>query len=395
MNVLVVSIVFPPEPVVSSKLSFDISEGLAEAGHNVTVVCPKPTRPFGYNFNKEETNLQNFKKVVLDSYTYPESDILGRMRESFSFGLHSSRYLIKNHKNIDVVYANTWPVFAQLFIAIAAKRHKVPFVLHIQDIYPESLAGKQKRIIRNIILSVFLPIDRFILRKCTKIIAISSNMKDYLSETRNIDPDKIFVVRNWQNDSDFMNVSKSVSVTNSLFTFMFLGSISPSAGVETLIHAFGKAGLTNCRLIIAGEGSKKSDCVKASKNYPAANIDFIDAPSDKVHVIQQDAAVLLLPLKKGISLTATPSKLAAYLFSGKPVIACVETESDTGVCISEAECGIVIEPENEEKLAEAMGIMFKSDSWVLDRFGRNGIKFAVAHLSRKVNLSKIISIIAR
>ena len=67
MNILIISCVFPPEPVVSAKLSHDIAVSLSEKGDVVTVVSPKPTRPYKFKFELSETN-NNFEHIILDSY---------------------------------------------------------------------------------------------------------------------------------------------------------------------------------------------------------------------------------------------------------------------------------------------------------------------------------------
>ena len=84
MNILIISCVFPPEPVVSAKLSFDLATKLTENGNQVSVISPKPTRPLNFNFISSEIKPE-FKHEIMDSFTSPESDILGRMRESYIF----------------------------------------------------------------------------------------------------------------------------------------------------------------------------------------------------------------------------------------------------------------------------------------------------------------------
>jgi glycosyltransferase involved in cell wall biosynthesis len=174
---------------------------------------------------------------------------------------------------------------------------------------------------------------------------------------------------------------------------MYLGSINPSASVVTIINAFGKAKLTQARLIIAGEGSEKAECIKAANMFQEAQIEFVSAPVETVADIQQQADVLLLPLKKGIAMTASPSKLTAYMFSGKPIIACVEEMSDTAVCIQEAKCGWVLKPENEKMLSNLMQDIIKTDRNVLLELGNNSRSYAEANMSRRVNLEKMTSII--
>ena len=393
MKLLIVSAVFPPEPVVSSQLSFDIAENMAENGNAVTVICPRPTRPLGYIFADSARITGNISKVVLNSYTCAESKIFGRFRESLSFGIHCFRFIRDNHKDFDVIYANTWPLFAQYYLIKAANKYGIPIVLHIQDLYPESIAEKQRGLIKKLLLFLFIPLDKYILKKCSKVIAISFPMMEYIVKTRKVENSKVYVVRNWQNDSDFINSFQKKRVDRAEFVFMYLGTINPSASVDTMIHAFGRAKLPKAKLIIAGEGSDKSDCIKVAHQYPGKIIEFISAPLEKVHEIQQQADVLLLPLKKGIAKTATPSKLTAYMFSGKPIIACVEEESDTATCILEANCGFVVEPENPSSLAMSMETIYLTDKVILAGYGKNGLDYAINNLSKEKNLKRLQSLI--
>ena len=71
-----------PEPVVSAQLSEDIANELA-VNHKVTVISPKPTRPFGFKFLRKDIN-KSYSLINLDSYTCPESNFYGRFKESYS-----------------------------------------------------------------------------------------------------------------------------------------------------------------------------------------------------------------------------------------------------------------------------------------------------------------------
>lgn len=387
-KILIISALFPPEPVVSAKLSFDIAFALS-IGNEVIVISPKPSRPLGFQF-KGETLSFNFKHIQVSSYIFAGSNISGRFRESYSFGKHSYRYIADNHKSIDVIYANTWPLLAQYFAVKATKKYKIPLILHVQDIYPESISQKLP-IAASLVNIILKPLDTYILSNATKIIAISEKMKNYLVLTRKLKANKVEVIRNWQDESSFLNFEENK--TNKLFTFMYLGSISPAAGVDLLIHSFQKAELGNAQLIIAGDGSDKGLCMNIANNYQNKNIHFIDAPLDLVPSIQSTADILLLPLKKGIGLTASPSKLPSYMFSAKPVIACVDKESDTELVINAANCGWVIEPENIEMLSKLMQEIVLVPKEMMSLFGENGRKYALANYSKKINSQKLVSII--
>ena len=100
------------------------------------------------------------------------------------------------------------------------------------------------------------------------VVTISNKMSEYLKRTRKIK--NVAVVRNWQEDYIFNNVTNSTR--NELFTYMYVGSISPAAGVDFLIKSFVKAKIDNSKLIIAGDGSQKEFCIDYYLFYLSCNI---------------------------------------------------------------------------------------------------------------------------
>jgi glycosyltransferase involved in cell wall biosynthesis len=389
--ILIVSAIFPPEPVVSANLSFDIANVLSKK-EKITVISPFPTRPFGKVYeNKEIYRKYPFEHTILKSYTSPKSSLLGRLRESYSLGLHTKKYIEENHHYIEVIYANTWPLFAQKYLVEVASKYNIPVVLHIQDIYPESIS-KKIPFIGFLVQKLLFPIDKKILNKSTKIITISYKMKNYLMKSRYLKENKIKVVRNWQNDDMFINY-KDKHQKNNTFTFMYLGSINPTAGVDLLINAFGKSNLKEARLIIAGSGSDKGKCIRIAKNYHNKTIEFYEVSGKEVPSMQSKADVLLLPLKKGVARTALPSKLTAYMLSAKPIIASIDLDSEPADMIRDNGCGLVIEPEDEIQLIECMENIRKLEKENLLSMGENSFIYAKEHLSKKHNLSKLTTII--
>lgn len=392
-NILIISAVFPPEPVVSASLSKDIAFELAKE-NKVTVLCPNPTRPHGFIFGKAIDSL-DYKVVKLNSYTCSESKIIGRLKESYSFGIHCLKYISENYKGIDLVYVNTWPLFAQYFTVKAAKKYKIPITMHIQDVYPESLANKLP-ILNSLFNLILLPIDKFVLGNANKVIAISNKMKNYLASTRKIELGKIEVVQNWQDEQafiDFKLLKKDDQPVNKHFTFMYLGNLGPVAGVDLLINAFSKADLKNCKLVIAGSGSMKDSLEMLAKKHKVNTIEFWPVPEGKVPEIQSHADLMLLPIKKGAASSSIPSKLPAYMFSKKPIIACVDQDSDTARVINSSNCGWVLPPEDVTKLYEMMRQLAILSNDDLNAVGEKGFNYALENLSKQKNLEKVIKCI--
>ena len=391
-RILVISAVFPPEPVVSAMLSRDIADKLSQY-YKVTVLCPKPTRPLGYSFpEKFKEDSLPYEVIQLPSFTSPESNILNRFKESKSFGKHCAKYIAQHKDEILAVYANAWPLFSQKSIVNSTKKYNIPSVLHIQDIYPESIAEKLPVFFNWVISQFYLPLDKYILKSASHIIGISHSMISYLSSSRVIPLQKFSLVRNWQNDEAFVQFLPSVSDLNE-FVFMYVGSIAPSAGLDNVIRAYHIISDEHTKLIIAGNGSEKNKCVLLARDLNIKSIEFLEIAPEEVPELQSSADVLILPLKKGIAKTATPSKLTAYLLSAKPVIACVEKNTDVAEIITKGQCGMIVEPEEINELAEVMKEVRNLSKETLVQMGQRSREFALKELSKEVNISKIVSII--
>ena len=392
-NVLMVCAVFYPEPVVSARIQTDLAIKLAE-NYTVTVLRPHPTRPKGFSMPEYDYSHLPFEVKEIDSYTCPASTITGRFRESVSHGLNCAKYIRQHHKEIDFIYNDSWHLFGVYLVAKTANRYKIPYITTVQDIYPESLASKmpESSWLKGLVMRLLLPIDRYSLSHAARVQTNSEKMADYLSETRIIGRDRFVVVRNWQDEQEFVdyakwNVGRSADAP---FTFMYMGNVGPLAGIEVLFDAFSKAALKDARLIIAGSGPAKDSLQKKAASY-SQRIEFWEVPSGKVPEVQAQADVMLLPVRKGYAKFSVPSKLPAYMFSTKPIIASVDEDSDTAQCVVESGAGWRIAPEDVTALSVVFQQAFHSSAEVLRNKGAAGLEYALQVFSKNSNLRILVN----
>ncbi len=390
---LIVSAVFAPEPIVSAMLSKQLAEALAER-HDVTVVRPFPSRPYGFDLGSQVLEEYPYQLITLESYKYPKSNFFGRLRESYSFGEATAAFISDNHGEIDVIYVNTWPLLAQFLTIWSAKKYNLPVILHVQDIYPESLVSKLG-LIGHFVSCLLGPLDSWVLRNSVKVIAISDKMKNFLVSSRKLKKSSVEVLNNWQDETKFLQLNAEEGSSNSSrsFTFMYLGNIGPVAGCDILIDAFASLNEDNCKLIIAGSGSMKSNLMEKMTMLNLQNIEFLPVPDGGVPQTQAMADVLLLPIKKGAASSSIPSKLPAYMFSAKPIIASVDYDSDTAEVIINANCGWIVEPENASELRDIMQKTLNLSKEERRNMGLKGREYALKHFSKKSNLPKLLRII--
>jgi glycosyltransferase involved in cell wall biosynthesis len=395
-NITIISSVYPPEPPVNARMCSDLAGALAERGDNVTVVCPQPTRPLGTDYSAYSApgrilaNREgNIEIVRLPSFTSPQSKLIPRMRESWSFGTHCCLYLADRAVRPDVLYVHAWPLLAQALLAVYAKKQHIPIVLQIMDIYPESLMNKLPAIGRPLFYEPLRMLDRWTARKATIISVISESMRKTYVHDRRIPDERVVTIPTWQDEKVFDSVLDReeacchYGVSSELFTFVYLGNIGPVAGVDLLVRAFHKADMRDAQLLIIGDGSQKNSCIEIARRIGAPNIIFISDPDARnVAKLQIMADVFLLPLKRGAGSSSIPSKLSAYMFSGRPVLATIDEDSDTAAVIHDAACGWIGPPEDQQWLSAKMKAIVAMAPRQLATLGANGREFALVYFSK-------------
>ncbi len=388
-RILIISAVFPPEQVTSAFLNYDLAKALAK-DYKVTVLRPKPTRPIGASF-QEGWSDPDFETVLLDSYTHPESELIGRLKESLDLGKKSAKF-IKEHKNeIDFVYNDGWQLFGLNVVAKACVKYGIPYIVPIQDIYPECLLTKANYpgIVKKIIEAVLKPIDKYYQKHAYRVRTISDEMADYLSNTRNVSRDKYLVVNNWQNDDDFKKLPETEK--NDKLVFEYVGSINVHANVDLMIKAFAEANIQNSELKIYGGGNQKEACQQLVNDMGLTNVSFGFVSRNEIPTVQAAASVLILALPTGNGNLCLPSKLTSYLLSGRPVLASVDQDSSTKRILEGEGCGKTVVPDDKDALINGFKYFAEMAKSEREKMGEKSREYAMTHLTREVNLTLVIN----
>lgn len=391
-KIIIISGVFPPEPLTSAYLNYDLACALCN-DYDVTVLRPMPSRPIGVHY--PEPFLPDdlpFTCITLKSYVYPQSKVLGRLRESISFGKVCVSYIKRHRNDIDFIYNAGWQLFGYYLVAKSAVKYGIPYIVPIQDIYPDCVLGMSpKNIFKRALSHILMNMDKFYQKKSYLVRTISEEMADYLSSTRNIPKDHYLIVNNWQNDDDYVN--NIAHLNNDKIVFQFVGSVNAHANVELMISAFSNADLQNAELRIYGSGTNKRHCQILTKELGLGNVTFSSVPRSQVPNVQAEADVLLVALPKGYAELCLPSKITSYMLSGKAILASIDSPSASSRYIQEAKCGIVVEPDDVNSLANAFKRIAQMDRNEISNWGINSKKFANKYLSRKSNLDIVINAI--
>ncbi|HEV2722478.1 MAG TPA: glycosyltransferase family 4 protein [Thermoanaerobaculia bacterium] len=406
MRAVVVSCVFPPEPVVSSRTSFDVARTLAAHGHEVNVLAPFPNRPAGALYPgfrrslfRREASPDGFRIVRCGSVLSRRSSLSSRLAENVSFGVTSSLALLAAPRPA-VVYVNTWPVFAAAMVLVVARLRRVPVVFSVQDMYPESLLSQRRRGSRWVAAAV-RAIDGAVTRAAAALIVISAEFAERYRRTRRVDPSRIHVVPNWlsaegteEQPEAAAAVRRRHGIPAGAFLVTYAGNVGVAAGVETVVEAFRMIDDANVHLLIVGDGASVEQCQRLAGDVAPDRIHFQRVWNGLLDV-QHAADALVLPTRGRQSMASMPSKLISYFFSARPVIAGALDGSETVEVIAAAGAGVVVPPDDAGAFAAAIRDISAVAPEERMRMGRAGRTWALANVTAEVCLPRVVDIVER
>jgi colanic acid biosynthesis glycosyl transferase WcaI len=410
MRINIISSVFYPEPMVSARTSHDLACELALKGHIVLVVTSFPSRPAGKLYEGYRRRLRTRERAPggydilrLFSFFSGRSSLVSRFLENLSFGI-ATILAVAFHEKPDVVYANTWPIFAQGSLALACKLRGIPLVLSIQDLYPESLYVQKRGIEKTSWLYRLLhDLDSWIARNCAGLIVISETFKETYVCDRRIAENKITVIPNWIDDiQDISSVSgveirKMHDIPNNAFLVVYGGNIGVAAGVESLIDAFRYLSPEeNIYLLVAGAGNSLSNCLQQIQTHKLKNVKIHSPwPASETFTVLSVADLCILPTQGEQSLVSVPSKLLTYMMAGRCVLALASAESETARLITKSGAGWVISACDSRTLGNSIYNISILPIAERQRRGQAGHRFVVENFAKRATINRVVELLVQ
>ena len=120
------------------------------------------------------------------------------------------------------------------------------------------------------------------------------------------------------------------------------------------------------------------------------NVTFGFVSRNEIPAVQSAASVLIMALPTGNGNLCLPSKLTSYLLSGRPVLASVDQDSSTKRILEGVGCGKTVVPDDKDALISGFRFFAEMTKSERKKMGEKSREYAMAHLTRDVNLSLVI-----
>lgn len=281
----------------------------------------------------------------------------------------------------DVVIGSSVHPFAAAAGLLLARRHRVPFVFEVRDLWPQTLVDMGQLAETAPLVRFLRKLERFLYRRAVKIVVLLPHAADYIVPL-GIPPSRIQWIPNGVDLGLFPPSPLPDRPPGEPFTLMYFGSLGFANGLETVIEAMkivgDRAGAREVCLRLIGDGGMKGELESLARDYGLRNVSFeAPVPKNEIPQLASQADAFLIAVKDlpglyrfGISM----NKLFDYLAAGRPVIMASNAANNP---VSEAGAGLTAAAENPADLARAIVELAETPWHERQRMGASGREFVV------------------
>lgn len=365
---------------------FSLSRELVRRGHHVTIVASsfdhgtrRETRLQPGEISRlEEVDGVSFLWLRTPPYT---GNNLARIRNMLVF---ANRVWIgsalRQAERPDVILGSSPHLFGALAAALIARRRRVPFVLEIRDLWPQSLVELGNVAPGHPYIRVLELVELFLYRAATHIITLLPSAADHLV-AKGAPRERI----TWlPNGVDLDAIPLSSPANSHPFTIMYAGAHGLANCLDTVIEAAAileRDGTRGLRFRLVGDGPDKprlQDRV-AAEQLQSVHFDPPVPRHDVFRLLQTaDAFVLTMKDSSLYRWGTSPNKLFDYLAVGRPIVMSTNSPYDP---VTEAGAGLTVPAEDPEALAGAIRELAALDPLERAAMGLRGRAYVERHHS--------------
>jgi colanic acid biosynthesis glycosyl transferase WcaI len=253
-------------------------------------------------------------------------------------------------------------------------------------------------------LRVGRSLEHLAYRLADHVVVIGSTFASYI-ESVGVDPEKITEIPNWVDIDSIRPERPDEAMRRRLgagpddFLVVHTGNMGAK---QDLLNVVAAADLlkknTRIKLVLVGGGQERDRITGDIAARALDNITLLPLQAGhEFSAVLAAADALLVNQAPMVVDSVLPSKLLAYMASGRPVVAAVHSNSTTADLVRSSGCGVVTDAGRPEALAAAIRAMASGEGPhpSLAAMGRQGRAYVEQHFERSSILSRWDSLLAQ
>lgn len=300
-----------------------IVEALREMGHEVTVLSPPGVDPLSTDSDIPVDKTLVRTRGLQSVWKWISRNLVGVLFEvaELAYNLPAwwrVRRALRSG-NFDLVYERY--AFFMVGSAIAARRHRVPFVLEANEVSGIPHRARAQRMVRLCRVA-----ERAVLRRCSGVLAVSSYLRDRIV-AQGMAPSRVVVVPNAFDTRRIAGVTRDFSLASQYelsdsLVLGFVGWFDDWDRLDLLIKVFGKLSRSHphLRLLLVGDGPVTSG-LKALASQMGLESKIIFTGAVPRNRVLDYAALLDVAVLPNSNEFGSPVVMFEFMGLGIPVVA--------------------------------------------------------------------------
>jgi glycosyltransferase involved in cell wall biosynthesis len=397
---------FPPEGNAPASRVHEICKRWVRAGCRVIVVTGVPNAPDGViypgyvNKFKQTEGMDGIRVVRVWTYLAANRG-MGRRSFNFISYMLTAAFVGMFLDRPDVIIATSPQFFCGWAGVLVRRFRRIPFILEIRDIWPESITtvGAMKH--RNPVIRLLESMEQQMYRAASHIVTVGEGYKQRLME-RNVRPEEMTVITNGVDRELFVprEASREFLSRYNLhgkFVAAYVGTIGMASGLAVVLRAatlLKDRGRNDITILLVGDGAIRAKLQKQAQDESLDNVVFTGKLDKQMmpDVLASVNACLVHLKKQDLFESVLPSKIFEAAGMKKPILLGVRGHAER--LVRDANAGICIEPENEQELVDAL-IRLADDPGLCAQLGNSGHEYVLKHFDRDELSSRYLDLLKR
>ena len=304
----------------------------------------------------------------------------------------------------DVIYASSVHPLALVAGIQLARHYGVPCISEVRDLWPESIVAYSSRFKRDDpLMKLLYRGEKWIYQNSDAVVMTWAGGYDYIRDQgweKDIPESKVVHISNGLDLVPYRQLAEAGRVDDSDFhsgkkTFVYTGSVRKVNNLSLLVDAaklLARRGNQQAMLLIYGDGNEKEALEQRVATEKLENIRFKGrVPKQEIPAILAQADFTVLHNTSTIldKYGQSQNKFFEYLAAGKPILM---TYSVGHSVVRQEQCGVELECQSAEAVADAIEEMCAMDSKTYEHYCENARRCA-EQFDFKVLTQRVIELV--
>ncbi|GHJ09107.1 colanic acid biosynthesis glycosyltransferase WcaI [Micromonospora humidisoli] len=355
---------FDPEPGPAA-LPGMLARALAERGHEVRVLTGFPNYPTGrlapgYRLARRRDEVDGatrIRRVAL----YPSHD-RSALRRVANYGSFAVSALVSGTpalRGLDALWVGNSPISVALPMWFTRHVHRVPVLLHVLDLWPDSViasgflgTGRASRAVERGMAAWC----GAMYRSASRVAHVAPGAADLLAD-RGVPRDKLVHIPVWADETVGVRATDlraELGLRPDQVVLVYAGALGEAQGLDSLVDACARTDDPRLVCLIAGSGTTGERLRRRATAVGASNVRFLgQLPRERMPALMATGDVHYVSLRPGgMSAYTMPSKVQATLAAGRALL--VAAEGDAAAVARDSGAGITARPGDPGSIADAL-----------------------------------------